>query len=174
MFLYTDHQALEPLIKPNICNQQYSTRLTRWLDQLANFNISIQHIAGSNLEVTDFLSCNPVEVATTESMYDEHYVVNILRERAELIFEMWKGFYEPITTRIEHQRTHYCKMDSQSKTKRTFEKNRHVNKTNQQREFSPNSDAIKFKRQETLLLHSYSELPASSTDEEMDRNYFHW
>ena len=27
--LYTDHQALEPLIKRNWCNKQYSARLTR-------------------------------------------------------------------------------------------------------------------------------------------------
>ena len=32
VFLYTDHQALEPLIKRNRCNKQYSARLTRWLD----------------------------------------------------------------------------------------------------------------------------------------------
>ena len=29
VFLYTDHQALEPLIKRNRCNKQYSARLTR-------------------------------------------------------------------------------------------------------------------------------------------------
>ena len=29
VFLYTDHQALEPLIKRNRCNKQYSERLTR-------------------------------------------------------------------------------------------------------------------------------------------------
>ena len=30
VLLYTDHQALEPLIKRNRCNRQYSARLTRW------------------------------------------------------------------------------------------------------------------------------------------------
>ena len=29
VYLYTDHQALEPLIKRNRCNKQYSARLTR-------------------------------------------------------------------------------------------------------------------------------------------------
>ena len=53
VFLYTDHQALEPLIKRNRCNRQYSARLTRWLDRLAHFDIAIQHIAGSNLKFTD-------------------------------------------------------------------------------------------------------------------------
>ena len=69
VFLYTDHQALEPLIKRNRCNKQYSARITRWLDRLAHFDISVQHIAGSNLKFTDFLSRKPVEGATTENMY---------------------------------------------------------------------------------------------------------
>ena len=43
--LYTDHQALEPLIKRNRSNKQYSARLTRWLDRLTHFDKSIQHIA---------------------------------------------------------------------------------------------------------------------------------
>ena len=54
--LYTDHQALEPLIKRNRSNKQYSARLTRWFDRLTHFDISIQHIAGSNLKFTDYLS----------------------------------------------------------------------------------------------------------------------
>ena len=33
VFLCTDHQALEPLIKQNRCNKQYSATLTRWLDR---------------------------------------------------------------------------------------------------------------------------------------------
>ena len=39
VLLYTDHQALEPLIKRNRSNQQYSARLTRWLDRLAHFTL---------------------------------------------------------------------------------------------------------------------------------------
>ena len=84
MFLYTDHQALEPLIKRNRSNHQYSSRLTRWLDRLAHFDIAVQHIAGKNLKFTDYLSRNPVEGATTENKYDEEYVINILTEHAKL------------------------------------------------------------------------------------------
>ena len=84
VFLYTDHQALEPLIKRNRCNRQYNARLTRWLDRLAHFDIAIQHIAGSNLKLTDCLSRNPVEKASNEDVYDEQYVINILSEQAEL------------------------------------------------------------------------------------------
>ena len=82
--LYTDHQALEPIIKRNRCNKQISAKLTRWLDQLTYFDISIQHIAGSNLKFTDYISRNPVGGATPEANCDEEYVNNILTEQAEL------------------------------------------------------------------------------------------
>ena len=84
VFLYTDHQALEPLIKRNRFNRQNSARLTRWLDRLAHFDIAFQHIAGSNLNFTDFLSRNPEENASNEDVNDEQYVINILSEQAEL------------------------------------------------------------------------------------------
>ena len=84
VFLYTDHQALEPLIKRNRCNMQYCARLTRWLDRFAHFDIAIQHIAGSNSKFTTFLSRNPIEKATNEDVYDEQYVINIFSEQAEL------------------------------------------------------------------------------------------
>ena len=44
VYLYTDHQALEPLVKRKRSNKQYSARLTRWLDRLAHFDLAIQHI----------------------------------------------------------------------------------------------------------------------------------
>ena len=82
--LYTDHQALEPLIKRNRSNHQYSARLTRWFDRLAHFDIAAQHFAGSNLKFTAYLSRNPVGGAPIENKYDEEYVINILAEHAEL------------------------------------------------------------------------------------------
>ena len=75
---------MEPLIKRNRSNKQYSARLTRWLDRLTHFDISIQHIAGSKLKFTDYLSRNPVRGAIPEENYDEEYVINILTEQAEL------------------------------------------------------------------------------------------
>ena len=44
----------------------------------------MQHILGSNLKFTNFLSINPVEDATTKDVYDEQYVFNNLSEQAEL------------------------------------------------------------------------------------------
>ena len=49
-----------------------------------------------------------------------------------------------------------------------------MNKLNEQTETCTNSDAIKFKRQETLPLHNHSKLSTSSIEEEMDRESFHW
>ena len=84
IYIQTTKHLLEPLIKRNRCNRQYSARLTRWLDRLEHFDIAIQHTAGSNLKFTDFLSRNPVENASNEDVYDEQYVIIILSEQAEL------------------------------------------------------------------------------------------
>ena len=146
VFLYTDHQALEPLIKRNRCNKQYSARLTRCLDRLAHFDISIQHIAGSSFKVTDFLCRNPVEGAATENVYDEQYVINILTEQAELNLKYGRIFTNQSQRTPNNEITRERKPNNQSETNRTFEKKRHVNKTNEQAETSPNKTAIKFKR----------------------------
>ena len=46
VYIYTDHQALKPLIKRNRPYRQWSARLTRWLDKLAYLDISIKQTAG--------------------------------------------------------------------------------------------------------------------------------
>ena len=145
VFLYTDHQALEPLIKRNRCNKQYSARLTRWLDRLAHFDISIHHIAGSNLKFTDFLNRTPVECAATKNVDSEQYVINILTEQAELNLKYGRTFTNQSQRTPNNKITRECKSNNQSETKRTFEKKRHVNKINEQAETSPNKTAIKFK-----------------------------
>ena len=74
--LLTDHQALEPLIKRNRSNKTYSARLTRWLDRLARFTITVNHIAGKHLALTDYLSRNPTAPPQTDDAYNEEYVIN--------------------------------------------------------------------------------------------------
>ena len=125
------------------------------------------------MKFTDFLSRNPVEGATIENMYDEQYVINILTEQAELNLKYGRVFTNQSQRTPNTKITHDCKLNSQSETNRTFEKNRHVNKTNERTETSPSSDAIKFKHQETLPLHNHSKITTSPTEEEMDRDYFH-
>ena len=43
----------------------------------------IQHIAGSNVKFTDYLSGTPVEEGKPEETYAEEYVINIMTEQAE-------------------------------------------------------------------------------------------
>ena len=64
--LFSDHQALEPLLKKNKINKQYSARLTRWLDRLNHFDITLKYTAGKEIKFTDFISRNPTENADPE------------------------------------------------------------------------------------------------------------
>ena len=131
VFLNTDHQALEPLIKRNRCNIQYCAKLTRWLDRLTHFDIAIQHIAGSNLKFTDFLSRNLVEKATNEDVYDEQYVINILSEQAELNVKYEILFADQSQNAPERTKRTEKNLNNQSHRNRTFEKNRDVNENHE-------------------------------------------
>ena len=135
VYLYTDHQALELLIKRKRCNKQYSARLTRWLDRLAHFDIAIQHIAGSNLKFTDYLSRNPVEGATPEDNYDEEFVITILSEQAKLNAKYGQLFADQSdiskrVTEIKNDRSENKieQQENQSQASRKFENKNSVNK----------------------------------------------
>ena len=135
VYLYTDHQALESLIKRNRSNSQYSARLTRWLDRLTHFDISVQHIAGSNLKFTDYLSRNPVGGATPEEIYDEENVINILTEQANMNIKYLPIFTDQseckkVKTEIKNDiaEEQIEKCGSQPHTNRTFENKYGVNK----------------------------------------------
>ena len=180
VYLYTDHQALEPLIKRNRCNRQYSARLTRWLDRLAHFDIAIQHIAGSNLKFTDFLSRNPVENATTEDVYDEQYVINILSEQAELNLKYGSLFVDQSRNAPKRHKMNETKSDDQSKHNRTFENNRDVNKNRDQAKFTSNNSREKLKPESKIRNVTLHQNSISNSNllqpfkNKMDREYFHW
>ena len=85
--LLTDHQALQPLLKKNRAHKQYSARLTRWLDRLSHFDVTIQYTAGKNIPLTDYRRRHliaPTEIAELENKADgrneaeanEEFVVN--------------------------------------------------------------------------------------------------
>ena len=57
--LFSDHSALEPLLRRNRANKIYSARLTRWLDRISHFDVSVNHIAGEEIKLTDYLSRHP-------------------------------------------------------------------------------------------------------------------
>ena len=114
------------------------------MDRLAHFDITIQHIAGSNLKFTDFLSRNLVEEAATEDAYDEQYVINVLSEQAELNIEYSTLFANQSQNTIGTRETTETKSNDQSNNNRTFEKNRDVNKTQIPAKFASNNCREKF------------------------------
>ena len=79
---FSDHQALEPLLKRNKTNKQYSARLTRWLDRLNHFDISLKHTAGKEIKFTDFFSRDPTEKPEPEENYNEEFVINAIAQLA--------------------------------------------------------------------------------------------
>ena len=112
--------------------------MTRWLDHLTHFDISIQHIAGSNLKFIYYLSRNPVGGATPEENYDEEYVINILTEQAELNLKYGQlianqSESSKIKTETENGTSEKQneKIGNQSHSNRTFEKDYGVNKVQQ-------------------------------------------
>ena len=76
--LFSDHSALEPLLRRNRANKIYSARLTRWLDRIAHFDVSVNHIAGEEIKLTDYLSRHPTSKAEAETNYEEEYVINAI------------------------------------------------------------------------------------------------
>ena len=65
------NQALVPFLKRNKTNKQYDARLTRWLDRLNHFDISLKDTAGKEMKFTDFISRNPTEKPEPEENYQE-------------------------------------------------------------------------------------------------------
>ena len=188
VYLYTDHQALEPLINRNRSNRQYSARLTRWLERLTYFNISIQHIAGSILKFTDYLSRNSVGGATPEEIYDEEYVINILTEQAKLNIKYGPIFADQseckklkteIKNDIAEEQIEKC--GSQSHTSRTFENKYGVNKNKRNEKTTSGQSEISalepsYSKKESQNSNRFTKVQNSNTETtEMDReNFYHW
>ena len=76
--LFSDHQALEPLLKKTKANKQYSVQLTRWLDRLNHFDITHKYTAGKEIKFTNFVSRNPTENVEPEKNYKEEFVINAI------------------------------------------------------------------------------------------------
>ena len=69
-------------MKWNKTKKQYSARLTRWLDRLNQFEISLKHTAGKNIKFTDFISRNPTEKPEPEELYEKEFVINAIAQLA--------------------------------------------------------------------------------------------
>ena len=67
-------------MKRNKTNKQYSARLSRWLDRLNHFDISLKHTAGKEIKFTDFINRNSTE--KPEENYKEEFVINAIAQLA--------------------------------------------------------------------------------------------
>ena len=93
--LLTDHQEIQPLLKKNRAQKQYSARLKRWLDRLGHFDVNVQYTAGKNIPLADYSSCHPIvptEITELENKADglneteaeEEFVINQIYGLLEL------------------------------------------------------------------------------------------
>ena len=54
----TDHRALLSIMRENKTNKSYNSRLTRWVDRLLPFDLTIDHLSGSKMGLVDYISRN--------------------------------------------------------------------------------------------------------------------
>ena len=66
--LFSDHQALQPLLKRNKTNKHHGARLTRWLDRLNHFDISLKHTTGRKIKSTNFIFEIPSKIRNQEKL----------------------------------------------------------------------------------------------------------
>ena len=78
--LYSNHQALEPFLKRNKAKEQNSARLTRWLDRLNHFDISLKLTAGKEIKFTDFISRNHTKNPEPQENYEKEFVINAIAQ----------------------------------------------------------------------------------------------
>ena len=125
------------------------------------------------------MSRNPVEDATTEDVYDEQYLINILSEQAELNLKYGSLFVDQSRS-APKEKNKRNKKRQPIEFNRTFENNRDVNKNSNKAKFASNISGEKFKTESKVQnvdsiqnsnLNSNS-LPLFKN--EMNREYFHW
>ena len=124
--------------KRNRSNQQYSARLNRWLDRLAHFDTAFQHIAGSNLKVTNYLCRKTVDgKGSRDRRHERRRTRKILTEHAELnakygsLFDSQSHSWEEETEKERKQnRNEIEQKKNQTQTHRTFHNKNNVSKLN--------------------------------------------
>ena len=59
--IISDHKALASILKRNRSNKTFSSRLTRWVDRLLQFQFTLVHAPGRTMGIADYLSRHPSE-----------------------------------------------------------------------------------------------------------------
>ena len=70
----TDHRALLSIFIEQ-SSKIHQSRLTGWYDRLIPFNFNIEHIAGTNMGLADYMSQNPSKPEKLPSTYDENFII---------------------------------------------------------------------------------------------------
>ena len=78
------NQALEPLVKSNKANEQYSAQLTRCLDRLSLFELSSKYTSCEEINLINFIGRKPTEHATPVDNYQKENVINTIARLAEI------------------------------------------------------------------------------------------
>lgn len=73
--LITDHKALLSALKNNHANKTYQSGLIRWVDKLLPFDFEVEHLAGKEMGITDYLSRDASGEPEPVSSYDEKLFV---------------------------------------------------------------------------------------------------
>ena len=89
---FSDHQAVELLLKKNKSNKQYSARLTRWRDRINHFDITLKYTVEKEIKFTDLISSYPIEIAEPEEKYEEDFVINAIAQLATVNYRIGRMF----------------------------------------------------------------------------------
>ena len=68
--------------------------MTRWLDRLYHFDISLKHTAGKEIKFTEFISRNPTKNPEPEENYEEEFVINAIAQLATVNARIGRIFNE--------------------------------------------------------------------------------
>ena len=60
---------MELIFWHNCENQQYKSKLTRWLCRLAHFDVLVQHLVGRNVKFTDYHYDNYVKTINSKKFW---------------------------------------------------------------------------------------------------------
>ena len=92
--LLTDQQALQPLLKGNRAHEQYSARLTRWLDRLSLFDVNVHTTAIKNTVLTDYLSRHPIAHSDESEVNNKTFRQEEREAEEEFVINQVYGFFD--------------------------------------------------------------------------------
>ena len=118
--IISDHKALETVLKGQKASKTYSSRLTRWVDQLLPFEFEVFHGPGRKLGIVDYLSRNPTSrTDIAKTLWNEWFTINVVSEikNSKLANQQAdRGANQPIKARTKQTRKRKARMRAERKT----------------------------------------------------------